>query len=56
MMINWTADHVEYVLAAYGVAGFVLAALVVRTLRQSAVLKKTLSEMKLTDPGQKDGT
>jgi heme exporter protein D len=54
-MIDWNADHVDFVLVAYAIVFIVLAAIVVATLKRAATLKKTLADMKLPDTGQKDG-
>lgn len=55
-MINWTADHVSFVIVAYAIVGLVLLAVVATTLQRASTLKKTLAEMKLSDTGQQDRT
>lgn len=53
-MIDWNADHVSFVLVAYGIVTLLLAAIVVATLRRAVTLKKILAGMNLSDPGQRD--
>ena len=53
-MIDFNADHISYVLAAYGITALVLLTLVAMNLRQANSLKRQLKAMKLSDPGQKD--
>jgi ABC-type thiamin/hydroxymethylpyrimidine transport system permease subunit len=55
-MIDWTADHVGFVLVAYAIVAALLAAIVVATLRRAGTLKKSLAAMKLSDPGQSEKT
>jgi heme exporter protein CcmD len=53
-MIDLNADHIGFVLTAYGIVAAVLLGLLAFTLAQAAKLKRTLSQMKLPDPGQKE--
>jgi heme exporter protein CcmD len=52
--MDWTADHVGYVVAAYAIVVLVLAGVLVRTLLKAKSLKAALREMNLPDTGQKD--
>ena len=52
--MDWTADHVGFVFAAYAIVTFVLVSVLVHTLWRAKALKKTLADMNLSDPGQKD--
>jgi heme exporter protein CcmD len=52
--MDWTADHVGYVVAAYAIVALVLAGVLVRTLMKAKSLKAALREMNLPDTGQKD--
>ncbi len=53
-MINWSADHISFVIVAYAIVALVLLVSVATTLRRASTLKQALADMKLTDPGQKD--
>lgn len=53
-MINWNADHIDFVIVAYVIVFIVLAAIVIATLMRASTLKKTLGDMKIPDTGQKD--
>ena len=53
-MLDWNADHVSFVIAAYAIVFVVLAVVVGATLMRASALKKTLRNMKLADTGQKD--
>lgn len=53
--MDWTADHVSYVVVAYAVVACVLAGVVARTLWKATSLKAALRDMNLADTGQKDG-
>jgi heme exporter protein CcmD len=55
-MIDWNADHIDFVIVAYAIVFAVLAVVVVTTLMRAATLKKTLAAMKLPDTGHKDAT
>jgi heme exporter protein CcmD len=55
-MIDWNADHIDFVIVAYAIVFAVLAVVVVATLLRASALKKTLADMKLPDSGQKDAT
>jgi heme exporter protein CcmD len=55
-MIDWNADHIGFVIAAYAIVAVVLLVVVATTLRGASRLKKTLAAMKLSDSGQKDGS
>jgi heme exporter protein CcmD len=52
--MDWNADHVGYVVAAYAVVAVVLAAVLVRTVMKAKSLKAALREMNLPDTGQRD--
>jgi heme exporter protein CcmD len=52
--MDWNANHAGFVLAAYAIVAFVLAAVVLRTLWRAKMLKAALREMKLPDTGQRD--
>jgi heme exporter protein CcmD len=52
--MDWNADHVGYVVAAYAIVALVLAGVLVRTLMKAKSLKAALREMNLPDTGQKD--
>lgn len=52
--MDWTADHVSYVVAAYAIVAFVLAVVLVHTLMKAKSLKAALRKMNLADTGQKD--
>lgn len=52
--MDWTADHVSYVVAAYAIVALVLVAVLLRTVLKARSLKAALRAMKLPDPGQKD--
>jgi heme exporter protein CcmD len=53
-MIDWSADHISFVIVAYAIVALVLLVSVITTLRRATTLKQTLAEMKLSDPGQQD--
>lgn len=53
-MIDWNADHISFVIVAYAIVFIVLAFIVAATLLRGASLRKTLTDMKLPDTGQKD--
>ena len=55
-MIDWSASHINFVIAAYAIVFLVLAVIVVTTFMRAAALKKNLADMKLPDTGQKDAT
>jgi heme exporter protein CcmD len=55
-MIDWSASHINFVIAAYAIVFIVLAVIVVTTLMRATTLKKTLAAMKLPDTGHKDAT
>jgi heme exporter protein CcmD len=52
--MDWAANHVDFVLAAYGITALVLAAVVLRTVWKAQALKARLKDMNLPDAGQKD--
>jgi heme exporter protein CcmD len=52
--MDWAADHVSYVVAAYAIVALVLAAVLVRTLLKAKSLKAALRELNLPDTGQKE--
>ena len=51
-MTDWTANHISFVIAAYAIVATVLALVVGAILLRAATLRKTLAEMKLSDPGK----
>jgi hypothetical protein len=53
-MIDWSANHISFVIVAYAIVGLVLLAVVAATLLRASRLKKVLGQMKLADPGQQD--
>lgn len=53
-MIDFASDYIGYVLSAYGIAALVLLGVVVSTLAKARSLKRTLADMKLSDPGQSE--
>jgi heme exporter protein CcmD len=53
-MIDWTADHIAFVITAYAIVFAVLAAVLVATLMRASSLRKTLKAMNLPDTGEKD--
>lgn len=53
-MIDFSADHVSYVLAAYAIVALVLAGVLVRTVLKAKSLKAALHEMNVADTGQRD--
>jgi heme exporter protein CcmD len=52
--MDWSADYIGFVAAAYGISGIVLLGVLVWTLRRAKVLKAQLTALKLSDPGQKE--
>jgi heme exporter protein CcmD len=52
--MDWAADHVSYVVAAYAIVALVLATVLVRTLLKAKSLKAALRELNLPDTGQKE--
>jgi hypothetical protein len=54
MMIDWSADHISFVIVAYVIVALVLFAIVAATWLRASALKKVLAEMKLSDPGQRE--
>jgi heme exporter protein CcmD len=52
--MDWNADHVGFVFAAYAIVSVMLLGVLLHTLWRAKSLKKTLRDMKLSDPGQKD--
>jgi heme exporter protein CcmD len=55
-MIDWSASHISFVIAAYAIVVVVLAVVVGATLRRAAALKKTLADLKLSDTQAADKT
>jgi heme exporter protein CcmD len=53
-MIDWSADHINFVIAAYAITAAVLILAVVAVVQRSRTLKAQLLQMNLTDTGQKD--
>ncbi len=53
-MIDFTADHLGFVAASYGIVAVVLVAVVVRAVMKARQLKRELSSQGLSDPGQRD--
>ena len=53
-MIDWTADHISFVIVAYAIVFAVLALVVARTLMRASSLRKTLKAMNLPDTGERD--
>jgi phosphatidylglycerophosphatase A len=51
-MMDWTADHVGFVVAAYLVVALLLLGVLLRGLWRARILKRTLASMKLADPGE----
>jgi heme exporter protein CcmD len=54
MIIDWAADHISFVIAAYAIVAAVLGVTVAWILWRASALKKTLADMNLPDTGQKD--
>ncbi len=52
--MDWSAEHVGYVVAAYAIVALVLAGVLLRTLLKAKSLKAALRDLNLTDTGQKD--
>jgi heme exporter protein CcmD len=50
-MIDFSADHIGFVLASYGIVALVLIGLVVAVLNRSRDLKRQLAELNLPEPG-----
>jgi heme exporter protein CcmD len=53
MMMDWSAHHAGYVLAAYAIAVVVLVLVVGSILQQAKRLKRQLKDMNLADPGHR---
>jgi heme exporter protein CcmD len=53
MMMDWSANHAGFVLAAYAIAIVVLVLVVGSILRQARYLKRQLKDMNLADPGHR---
>jgi heme exporter protein CcmD len=53
-MMDWSAEHIGFVVAAYAITGVVLGGVLVATLKRAKLLKAQLVVLKLSDPGQKD--
>lgn len=53
-MMDWSADHVGSVIAAYAVVGVVLLGLLMNTLFKARRLKQQLKDLKLPEPGASD--
>jgi hypothetical protein len=54
MMIDWTAEHVGFVLGAYTCVAVVLGGIAIRTLLHSRALKQDLAALKIADVGKKE--
>jgi hypothetical protein len=52
--MDLNADHVGFVFAAYAIVAVTLLSVLLHTVWRGMVLKKTLLDMKLSDPGQKE--
>jgi heme exporter protein CcmD len=52
--MDWSADHVGYVMAAYAIVALVLAGVLLRTLLKAKSLKAALRDLNLADTGEKD--
>ena len=52
--MDWSADHVGFVAAAYGISSVVLIGVLFWTLQRAKTLKAQLAALKLSDPGQKE--
>lgn len=52
--MDWSADHVGYVVAAYVFVAIVLVGIVLRTFMKAKSLKSALQDMNLPDTGQRD--
>jgi heme exporter protein CcmD len=52
--MDWSADHVGFVFAAYAIVGLVLMGLLLNTLLKARRLQRVLKDMKLSEPGQSD--
>lgn len=52
--MDWNADHVGFVAAAYGISAVVLLGVLVWTLQRARTLRAKLAALKLSDPGQKE--
>jgi heme exporter protein CcmD len=53
-MMDVTADHAGFVIAAYAIVFAVLAFVVGKTVVEANTLKQRLKAQNLADPGQKD--
>jgi heme exporter protein CcmD len=53
-MLDLAADHVGYVLGAYGLVALVLVVVVGYTVLQAQTLKRRLQALNMSDPGRKD--
>jgi heme exporter protein CcmD len=53
MMMDWSANHAGFVLAAYAIAFAVLALVVGSILQKAKRLKRQLKDMNLSDPGHR---
>ncbi len=52
--MDWSADHVGFVIAAYAISGAVLLGLLLNTLFKARRLKQQLKDLKLSEPGAGD--
>ena len=51
-MVNWSADHISFVIVAYAIVVLVLGTVVAATLLRASALKKTLRDLNMPDSGQ----
>jgi heme exporter protein CcmD len=51
-MIDWNAEHINFVIAAYAIAALVLAIVIIQPLLQARALKRQLQAMNLADTGR----
>jgi heme exporter protein CcmD len=52
--MDWSADHVGFVFAAYAIVGLVLMGLLLNTVLKARRLKRVLKDLKLSEPGQSE--
>lgn len=52
--MDWSADHVGFVFAAYAIVGVVLIGLLLSTVLKARRLKRVLKDLKLSEPEQSE--
>jgi heme exporter protein CcmD len=52
--MDWSADHVDFVIAAYAIVAVVLVGLLLQILFNAKRLKQQLKHLKLGEPGTGD--